>query len=261
MWAGRPSITALKNGTATFDEALGGVAAIGAWALLVWIVLVLAGTALAAVPGVVGRASSRAVSAITPVATRRTARLALGVAVAAGPVVAGAGPAAAHSPGGTAGGPVATQVAGDASDLPLVERPTRPDQTPRPAQPVSVASLTGDPSEPETPEPPATHGRETPEQETPEPDTPELKTPERETPERETSGPTVERDSPEPPTHVMVQRGDSLWTIAARHLGPDASDAQVAAAWPRWYEANRDVIGDDPNLIMPGIALTPPDAS
>ena len=41
---------------------------------------------------------------------------------------------------------------------------------------------------------------------------------------------------------VVVAAGDSLWSIAARHLPPSATDAQVAAAWPRWYEANS--VGD-----------------
>ena len=50
---------------------------------------------------------------------------------------------------------------------------------------------------------------------------------------------------------VVVRRGDSLWSIAARHLGPDASDAEIAAAWPAWHEANREVIGDDPDLLRP----------
>lgn len=236
MWAGGPSVAALRDGTATFDEALGGVAAIGAWLLLAWVVLILAGTALAAMPGVVGRASSRIVGAITPVAARRTARLALGVAVAAGPVALSAGPAAAHP--GSAGGPVATQLAGDAADLPLVERPTRPDQTPQPAEPVSVASLTGDHTQQETSTPAAT--RESSEAESPE---------------------AAEPDVPEPPAPVVVQHGDSLWTIAARHLGPGATDAQIAAAWPRWYEVNREVIGDDPDLIVPGLTLIPPAVS
>ncbi len=58
---------------------------------------------------------------------------------------------------------------------------------------------------------------------------------------------------------VTVLPGDSLWRIAARDLG-EASDAQIAAAWPRWYAANRAVIGPDPDLIHPGQVLTRPDA-
>lgn len=59
-------------------------------------------------------------------------------------------------------------------------------------------------------------------------------------------------------SEVVVQPGDSLWTIAARHLGKDASDTQVAEAWPRWFEANRRVIGEDPQLLQPGQILHPP---
>ena len=57
---------------------------------------------------------------------------------------------------------------------------------------------------------------------------------------------------------VVVRRGDSLWDIAARHLGPDASAAEVAVEWPRWHHANRDVIGADPDLLIPGQRLVPP---
>jgi len=49
-----------------------------------------------------------------------------------------------------------------------------------------------------------------------------------------------------------------LWSIAGRHLGPQATDAEIAAAWPRWYAANRDVIGADPNLLHPGQHLVAP---
>lgn len=57
---------------------------------------------------------------------------------------------------------------------------------------------------------------------------------------------------------VVVVRGDSLWRIAAEHLGPQATDAEIAEAWPAWYEANADVIGDDPDLIYPGQELRVP---
>ena len=55
-----------------------------------------------------------------------------------------------------------------------------------------------------------------------------------------------------------VKPGDSLWAIASRDLDPTASPFAVAAEMRRWYEANRDVIGHDPNLIFPGQRLTPP---
>ncbi|GAB2685419.1 LysM peptidoglycan-binding domain-containing protein [Thalassiella azotivora] len=57
---------------------------------------------------------------------------------------------------------------------------------------------------------------------------------------------------------VVVRRGDTLWDVCARHLGPDATAAQVAAEWPRWHEANRAVIGPDPDHIEPGQRLQPP---
>jgi hypothetical protein len=57
---------------------------------------------------------------------------------------------------------------------------------------------------------------------------------------------------------VTVRRGDTLWSIAERHLGSAASDVEIARAWPQWYAANRAVIGDDPDLIHPGTQLVPP---
>ena len=59
-------------------------------------------------------------------------------------------------------------------------------------------------------------------------------------------------------TAVVVQPGDSLWSIAARDLGARASAAQVAQAWPRWWAANRAVLGEDPDLIHPGTRLAAP---
>lgn len=57
---------------------------------------------------------------------------------------------------------------------------------------------------------------------------------------------------------VTVGPGDCLWSIAGRHLGPQATDAEIAAAWPRWYVTNREVIGADPNLLHPGQQLMAP---
>lgn len=57
---------------------------------------------------------------------------------------------------------------------------------------------------------------------------------------------------------VVVKSGDSLWSIAAAALGPFSTDMEVAQAWPRWYSANRDTIGSDPNYILPGQVLHAP---
>lgn len=61
--------------------------------------------------------------------------------------------------------------------------------------------------------------------------------------------------------HVAVVAGDSLWSIAARGLGASPSDVDVALEWPRWYQANRAVVGDNPDVLLPGQVLTPPSSS
>jgi resuscitation-promoting factor RpfA len=71
--------------------------------------------------------------------------------------------------------------------------------------------------------------------------------------------PIAQASKPHRPTgEVVVRRGDTLWGLAARHLPPDSSAAAIAAEWPRWFEANRRVIGADPDLIRPGQRLRPP---
>ncbi|NIK62055.1 LysM peptidoglycan-binding domain-containing protein [Kribbella shirazensis] len=65
---------------------------------------------------------------------------------------------------------------------------------------------------------------------------------------------------PRVPVRVVVREGDSLWSIAARELGPAATNDAIAARWPDWYAANRQVIGDDPDLILPGQVLRIPPA-
>lgn len=59
-------------------------------------------------------------------------------------------------------------------------------------------------------------------------------------------------------TEVVVRSGDTLWSIAARHLPAGSTRAAVAAAWPRWYAANRAVIGSDPDHLRPGQRLVAP---
>ncbi len=71
--------------------------------------------------------------------------------------------------------------------------------------------------------------------------------------------PTVVGTARPPTNHLVVVRpGDTLWSIARARLGPDADVAGTARACDRWYHANRDVIGDDPDLIQPGQRLTAP---
>lgn len=64
--------------------------------------------------------------------------------------------------------------------------------------------------------------------------------------------------SPGPSEGVVVHRGDSLWSIVERELGPDATASEVAATWPAWYAVNRDRIGPDPDVLLPGSTLQRP---
>jgi len=63
----------------------------------------------------------------------------------------------------------------------------------------------------------------------------------------------------------VVLRGDCLWDIAAEWLAAQrsatpggVSDAEVLAAVRAWWQANAEVIGPDPDLLLPGQVLTPP---
>jgi nucleoid-associated protein YgaU len=52
-------------------------------------------------------------------------------------------------------------------------------------------------------------------------------------------------------THTVV-RGDSLSKIAQHYYGK-------AGLWRKLYDANKDVVGSNPDLIKPGQVLTIPD--
>jgi nucleoid-associated protein YgaU len=71
-------------------------------------------------------------------------------------------------------------------------------------------------------------------------------------------------DWPERPpvgTHVVV-RGDCLWEIAERRLATEAgrppTNREIAASVQAWWRANAEVIGADPDLLLPGQVLRPP---
>lgn len=57
---------------------------------------------------------------------------------------------------------------------------------------------------------------------------------------------------------VTVLAGDTLWDIVAAWLGPEASDVEIAMEWPRWYAANRGLIGGSPDVLLPGQILQAP---
>ncbi|WP_029432646.1 LysM domain-containing protein [Blastococcus sp. URHD0036] len=80
-----------------------------------------------------------------------------------------------------------------------------------------------------------------------------------------TSPPSASGDDPVPDwpsgDHVVV-RGECLWDIAAADLrartGSDPGDDDVARAVDAWWAANADVIGPDPDLLLPGQVLRAP---
>lgn len=81
-----------------------------------------------------------------------------------------------------------------------------------------------------------------------------------------TAAPSISVDWPGPASPsvdsatgaVVVLRGDSLWSIAARSLPGGADDAAIDRTWRAWYAANTSVIGSDPNYLLPGQILQPP---
>ena len=60
--------------------------------------------------------------------------------------------------------------------------------------------------------------------------------------------------APAPAGTYVVRPGDSLSSIALAHPGAGSLDDRWRALW----RANRDVVGDDPDLIHPGQALRLP---
>ncbi|WP_370416106.1 transglycosylase family protein [Streptomyces fradiae] len=61
--------------------------------------------------------------------------------------------------------------------------------------------------------------------------------------------------NPASPTTVPTVR--EMYTVApGDSLSKIARDAHVRGGWPRLYAANRTVVGDDPDLILPGQRLT-----
>jgi hypothetical protein len=59
-----------------------------------------------------------------------------------------------------------------------------------------------------------------------------------------------------------VVAGDHLWSIAARTVldrGGDDGEATIAAYWLRLIDHNRDLVGDNPDLIHPGQMIRLPD--
>lgn len=74
-------------------------------------------------------------------------------------------------------------------------------------------------------------------------------------------GPAPSRPEEGQPRTVTVGEDDCLWTITDELLGEGPDDvAAIDAAWPLLYEANRDLIGPDPDQVATGAVLVVPDS-
>lgn len=238
----RSLVRELGSGLVDLDSAVAALAGLALGALLlVWCAGAAAGLAAAAVGSAsrAGAALQAVADATTPLLLRRLVAAAVGAAVlggTAGPAVAAERPAAAASASSSVATPAApaSSASGPATDLAWPSA-ALPRAAARPSSP-PAGSPTSSPVT--SPAPVPTSAPVDP----PAPD----------------RAPQAPRGTAPAGAEVVVQRGDSLWSIAARHLPPGSSRAAVAASWPRWYAANRAVIGADPDVLRPGQRLVAP---
>ena len=237
------------------DEALVAVLASAALVGVCWLALSVLLELLALVPGALGRGARRVADLVTPRVVRRAAGALLGVGLVAGlapgasvaaPVVSLARVGGAPAPG------VADvkQAAASTATRPAVTAAAEPDIAGPPLPDPGFSALPDPGWAPTSPVPRSTPGGWVPTR-------PTVRT----QPDVRVLSPSPRSTVSSRPSEVVVRRGDSLWSLAARHLGPDASDAEIAQAWPAWFETNRAVIGDDPDLLRPGQVLRPPPRS
>jgi len=253
--AGPASAALTRPGTlrhADADHLAGSLAALGLCAAALWLGVGLLAGALALAPGAAGRVAAGVHRRLVPAVLRRLIAGGAGLGVLLAPVAAGAGPAVAHTP--TSHPAVARARAGTAADAAAARSPS-PAPVPPPLWPTSDDG--GETSDP-TPTPHTTTPGTTKPGTTTPPRT--TRTPTHTTPAPTTPAPTTSARTSSTPSAgtATVQPGDSLWLIAARRLGADATDAQIADYWPQVYAANRRVVGADPDLVRPGQQLRLP---
>lgn len=238
VWSGPPSftITAATAGSSaeTAEAGIAGVAALAAWVVLTWLVVASSVSMASRLPGAAGRIADLLSRRIAPAALRRAIDLALGVAVTAAVVAPSTAYAAVRPAARVAA--VAQTVHSAAAPSQLGDRIS--------TEPAALRAVTHAPDV--------------------DFDRPAMGTP----PARRSpvgrigvvGGRTPRRTEPAAGSGVVVHRGDSLWSIAARELGAGATAAQIDARWRRWYAANRAVVGSDPDRISPGLQLVRPAA-
>lgn len=221
-----------------FEELLTALAAGVATISLAW--LWLTSTAV-----LVELAADARWSVPCPTPLRRALLAACGIALASGFSPAHAEPGSTDLDRGEAGDRPEIQVL--IADLPLPDRAeSSGDLAPGP-----TAGSNPTPSQ-DPPRRPARHRSEEPAQEPVQ---------EQKSAPAPTPAPTL---APSPAaTHgtVTVRDGDTLWAIAAKHLPAGASNASIADAVRQWHHLNKATLGPDPDLILPGQRLTPPDAT
>lgn len=230
------------------EDAVALLAACLGLLLLLWLALGVLATVLSLLPGRVGAVARRIADRVAPALSRRLAAVIVGaslggalapgtalardgrivpsavVTAAASPNFAQEAPAAPAFPAATGGpgwGPAAE---------PVPDTATAPDRVTAPA---GVAPRSAAPAPGWVPDRPLVRRQPSPRLVA-------------------TSPPREERPG------VVVRRGDTLWAIARQHLGPGATDAEVAQEWPRWHQANQAVIGPDPDRLLPGMVLQAP---
>lgn len=220
------------------DEVVVLGAAVLSLALSLWLLLALAVSAAAHLPGLPGRVSGALARRIAPVAVRRLAAIAVGVGVV------GSGVATTASPATAAPAPVLAAAVDD--DVPSPAFAPTVTRAPSSSASTPTAPTAGTAVVPTLSEVAVRNER---------PGwVPSASSVRRPADARLVTGPARESVGGE----VVVHRGDCLWDIVAAHLGPSATDDDIVREWPRWYAANRDVIGDDPDRITPGLVLHTP---
>ncbi len=238
------SLTTTRGGAP--QDAVAGVLAVvalGAWLLVAYLAVVVLLTFATRLPGV-GAFCAGLLRRLAPAALRSAVAVALGAAVVIGTTSGASAAPVSSSTTELSAGTSTRSVSVDPGSIGDLDWPS---PTPRAAVPaptgarptLTPAADTPSPtSAPSFSEPPAA----------PAPTHPPAKAP-------------VTSDAPSrtpDASEVVVHSGDTLWGLAAQTLPTGAPDAAVAAAWPAWWEANREVIGDDPDQLWPGQVLQAP---
>jgi hypothetical protein len=250
LWwgAGSPAhsvATLLRDRPTGFDDLLADAAGALGWICLGWFSVVVALHVVASGSGALALACRRLARHAGPRCMLSGARWLVGATLLVGPLTSGIATAAPPSDAPPPVSPAAV-LSLDRPALPDLDRPLAPASTlgpsarSTPAMPAPTAAVLSNAA----PLMPAIGRSAAP-----------LLTG---TPHRDAAAATSATGAGGPRDDYVVRRGDTLWDIAARHLGAHATNADIARAWPRWYAANRAAIGANPQLIHPGLVLRAP---